>query len=221
MRRTIWPARRRSPTTVEHYPLPTRAVPGWARRCKSTVHPLRTDIPIMLGAEGPKNVALAAEIADGWLPIFYSPKRDGFYRAALAKGFARPGARHTPEDVRGRVHGPRCVINDDVEAAADMLRPSIALYIGGMGARGANFHYDAVARLGYEDECAAIQELYLAGRKDEAARAIPLAMVEKMALVGPADKIAEEIGVWQDSLITTMVVTAAPPTLRLMAELVG
>ena len=123
------------------------------------MHPLRADIPIMLGAEGPKNVALAAEIADGWLPMFFSPKTDGFYRDALAEGFARRGARHTLDDFEVAAFVP-VIIDDDVEAAADLVRPSLALYIGGMGAKTMNFHADVFARMGYEAEVAKIQELY-------------------------------------------------------------
>ena len=208
----------------DHYTLPhpgkEQGGTGLGKPLRSTLHPRRTDIPIMLAAEGPKNVAMTAEIADGWFPLFYSPYDDSAYRASLAEGFARPGARRSAEDFEV-VCMVNVVVDDDVEAAADKLRPFYALYIGGMGAKGANFHYDAVARLGFEDECAKIQDLYLAGRKDEAEKAIPLAMVEKMALVGPQAKIAEEIGTWQESLITTMVVTGDTSTLRMMADLVG
>src|SRR5712691_1129642 len=150
-----------------HYQLPNRSGNGLGKALKSTIHPLRTDIPIYLAAEGPKNVALAAEIADGWLPMFFSPKSDKFYREALAEGFARPGARRKPEDFEVASLVPIIPI-DNIEAAADFIRPMLALYIGGMGARGANFHYDVFARLGYEGECAHIQDLYLQGKKKEA-----------------------------------------------------
>src|SRR3989441_5321051 len=126
----------------KHYQMPSRNGMGLGKPLKSTVHPLRTDLPIYLAAEGPKNVALAAEIADGWLPMFFSPKSDKFYREALAEGFARPGARRKPEDFEVASLVPIIPI-DNIEAAADFMRPMLALYIGGMGARGANFHYDA------------------------------------------------------------------------------
>src|SRR5690606_9333047 len=129
--------------------------------------------------------------ADGWLPFWFSPSADAFYRRALDEGFAR---RSAPTDAdRFEVVCPvPVVIDPDPEAAADRIRPMLALYVGGMGARGANFHYDVIARLGYEAEAARIQELYLAGRRHEAAGSIPLSMVEDVALVGPPAKIAEE-----------------------------
>lgn len=114
----------------------------------------------------------------------------------------------------------QAVVDDDVEAAADRIRPFLALYIGGMGARGANFHYEVFARMGYLDVCAQIQELYLDGRKDDAAAAVPTSMVEQIALVGPDAKIAEELPVFRDSLITTMVVDGSPEDLRRITDLV-
>src|SRR4249919_3166953 len=123
---------------------------GLGKPLRSILHPYRTEIPIYLGAEGPRNVALAAEIADGWLAMFFSPAMNDFYATALAEGFARPGARHTSAgfDVVG---GPlRVIVDDDVERAADQLRPTLALYIDGMGARGVNYHHEVFARMGYE-----------------------------------------------------------------------
>jgi len=193
---------------------------GLGKPLRSTLHPVRESIPILLAAEGPKNVALAAEIADGWLPLFYSPHDDAHYRAALAEGFARPGARRTAEEFEVACM-VSVVLDDDVERAADRLRPFYALYIGGMGAKGANFHYEVFARMGFEAECATIQDLYLAGRKDEAIASIPLAMVEKVALVGPREKIAAELPAWESSLLTTMLLDAEPATMRLMAELLA
>ena len=152
----------------EHYQMPLVGGTGLGKPLKSIVRPLRNDIPIYLGAEGPKNVALAAEICDGWLPMFFSPKADSFYREALAEGFARRGARRTADDFEVACVVPT-IVGDDVEACADLLRPTLALYIGGMGAKDRNFHKDVFARLGYEAECEKIQEAYLAGRKDEAA----------------------------------------------------
>lgn len=204
----------------EHYPIPFPGGTGLGKALRPTVHPLRADIPVLLAAEGPKNVALAAEIADGWIPLFYSPHDDQHYRAALAEGFARSGARRGPEDFE--VTCPVTVeVDADVEAAADRVRPMLALYIGGMGARGVNFHYEVFARMGFEAECARIQELYLDGRKDEAVAAVPLAMVEKVALVGPREKIVDDLAAWRDSLVTTLLVSGTPETLRLMAEIAG
>jgi F420-dependent oxidoreductase-like protein len=201
-----------------HLPLPGGT--GLGKPLKSTLHPFRQDLPIFLAAEGPKNVALAAEIADGWLPFWFSPGSDGFYRAALAEGFGRPGARRTPAEFEVACPVP-VVIDDDVERAADGVRPLLALYVGGMGARGANFHYEVLARLGYEAECERIQRLYLAGRKAEAVAAVPLAMVEDVALVGPLAKIRDELPRWEETVITTMLVSGPPALLRAMASLVG
>jgi F420-dependent oxidoreductase-like protein len=218
--RKVWA--REAPVTNDGpaYPLPYPGGTGLGKALKSTVHPLRADIPIMLGAEGPKNVALAAEIADGWLPMFFSPKTDGFYRAALADGFARDGARHTLDDFEVAAFVP-IIIGDDVEAAADLVRPSLALYIGGMGAKTVNFHADVFARMGYEAEVAKIQELFLDGRKAEAVAAVPTALVEDVALVGPAAKIADELAVWRPTVITTLLVQTDPRLLPAIAELVG
>lgn len=202
-----------------HYPLPVAGGTGLGKSLRSTLHPVRPDIPILLAAEGPKNVALAAELADGWLPLFYSPYDDAAYRANLAEGFARPGAHTRSEDfeVTCPVH---VVLDDDVQAAADRIRPMLALYIGGMGAKGANFHYEVFARMGFEAECERIQELYLAGQKPDAVATVPLDMVEKVALIGSRAKIADELGAWHESLLTTMLVSGDIASLRTIAELV-
>ncbi|TMC49209.1 MAG: LLM class F420-dependent oxidoreductase [Chloroflexi bacterium] len=202
----------------EHYRLPFAGGAGLGKALKSTVHPIR-DLPIFLAAEGPKNVALAAEIADGWLPFWFSPKSDGYYRAALAEGFGRPGARCAAKEFEVVCSVP-VVIDDDVEHAADQVRPQLALYVGGMGARGANFHYDVIARLGYEAECARIQELYLAGDRAGAMAAVPTQLVEDVALIGPPAKIRDELPAWRDTLIDVMLIRGSPPVLRTMAELV-
>jgi F420-dependent oxidoreductase-like protein len=201
------------PLTAEH------GGTGFGKPLKSIVKPLREDIPIHLGAEGPKNVAMAAEIADGWLPMFFSPKSDGFYRDALAEGFARPGARRTPEDFEVSCVVPT-IVGDDVEACADLMRPMYALYIGGMGARDKNFHVDVFGRLGYEGVCHDIQDLYLAGRKDEAIAKVPTALVEDVALIGPVEKVREELQVWRDTCITTMLVSGPPFVLEQVADIV-
>jgi F420-dependent oxidoreductase-like protein len=203
----------------KHYDMPTAGGMGLGKPLKSTIHPLRTDIPIFLAAEGPKNVALAAEIADGWLPLFFSPKSDKFYRQALQEGFARAGARRSADDFEVASMVP-IIINNDVQAAANAVRPMLALYVGGMGAKGANFHYEVLARLGYEDECAHIQSLYLSGKKAEAMAAIPQEMVEDVALVGPIEKIREELPRWRETCLTTMLVGGPPQVLRAVAEII-
>jgi F420-dependent oxidoreductase-like protein len=203
-----------------HYPLPYPGGLGLGKPLKSIVHPLRADVPIILGAEGPKNVALAAEIADGWFPIFFSPRAMSAYASSLAEGFARPGARRRPDDFEVIAMAP-VVVNDDVEAAADAMRPMLALYIGGMGARDMNFHFDVFARMGYEEAATKIQAAYLDGRRDDAIAAVPTAMVEDTALVGPKDKIRDDLAAWEESPATTLLVNGPADTLRMMAELVG
>src|SRR5512133_3781429 len=202
-----------------HYPLPYPDGTGLRKPLKSTLHPVRDSIPIFLGAEGPKNLALCAELCDGWLALFFSPHHAGFYRDALAEGFARDGARRSFEDFEVCATVP-LIVHDDVEAAADMLRPMYALYFGGMGARGANFHHDVAVRLGYEAEAKRCQDLYLEGRKDEAAAAIPTRLVEDLALIGPRDKIRHDLEAWRDSFVTTMLIAGSPEMLRDAAELV-
>ncbi len=203
----------------EHYQLPFEGGTGLGKPLKSTIHPVRTEIPIYLGAEGPKNVAMTAEIADGWLPLFFAPKDNQFYLDALREGFARPGARRALDDFDVAAVVP-VVINDDVEAAADAIRPMLALYAGGMGAKEANFHLDVFSRMGYEDVCAKIQELYLAGDRRAAIAAVPTDMVEAVALIGPPAKIADDLDQWRDSVVDTLVISGPPQVLEATAELV-
>jgi F420-dependent oxidoreductase-like protein len=186
-----------------HYTLPHQGGAGLGKALKPTIHPLRRDLPVMLAAEGPKNVALAAEITDGWLPLWFSPKTDDFYRAALAEGFGREGSRHQGLDTFEVVSTLPVVIGDDVEACADALRPMLALYIGGMGAKGANFHYEVFARMGWEEDCARIQELYLAGRTSDAMAAVPTGLVEDVALIGSMSKVEDEAQRWKATCIST------------------
>jgi F420-dependent oxidoreductase-like protein len=193
---------------------------GLGKPLRSILHPYRTEIPIYLGAEGPKNVALAAEIADGWNVIFFSPTMNDFYAAALAEGFARPGARQTREtfDVVG---GPLAIIvDDDTERAADLVRPTLALYIGGMGARGVNYHHEVFVRMGYEAQARTIQDFYLAGDKKSAVAAVPTKLVEDVALVGPWAKITDEIQRWKQTVLTTFSLNCDPRHLDKLAELV-
>ncbi|MFI5606822.1 LLM class F420-dependent oxidoreductase [Amycolatopsis sp. NPDC051903] len=196
---------REEPVTLDgqFYQLPYRGGAGLGKPLKPTVHPLRADLPIYLAAEGPKNVALAAEICDGWLPLFFSPKADEFYRAALHEGFARPGARRTAAEFEVPASVP-VIVHDDVEEAASWIKPALALYIGGMGAKSVNFHHDVFARLGYEEAADRVQELYLAGRKDEAVAAIPTSLVEDTSLIGPPAKIREELAEWEKTVVTTL-----------------
>ncbi|WP_409464445.1 LLM class F420-dependent oxidoreductase [Amycolatopsis sp. GA6-003] len=196
---------REEPVTIDgqFFQLPLKGGTGLGKPLKPTVHPLRADLPVYLAAEGPKNVALAAEICDGWLPLFFSPKSDGFYRAALEEGFARPGARRSLADFEVAASVP-VIVHDDVEEAASRIKPALALYIGGMGAKTVNFHHDVFARLGYADVADKVQELYLAGRKEEAVKAIPTSLVEDTSLIGPAEKIREELPAWEKTVVTTL-----------------
>jgi F420-dependent oxidoreductase-like protein len=220
--RDIWA--RQGPVTNDgpHYPLPVAGrdgITGLGKPLKSSIRPLRSDIPIYLAAEGPKNIAMAGELCDGWLALFYSPYHDGFYREALEEGFGRPGAHRTREEFEVAATVP-LIITDDIDGAADALRPMYALYFGGMGARGTNFHADVAIRMGYEAEVSKIQELYLGGHKDDAAAAVPTRLLEQLTLIGPVDKIRHDLEAWRDSIVTTLLVGGDPATLRTVAEIV-
>jgi F420-dependent oxidoreductase-like protein len=182
---------------------------GLGKPLKLLARPLRADIPIYLAALSPKNVRLAFDIADGWLPIFFSPER-----ARTAFGFE-------PCDGFDIAPTVNVVLSDDLDAARDALRPLLALYIGGMGARGANFYNALFRRYGYEAEAERIQELYLDGKQREAIAAVPDGLVDDVALVGPRKRIAERLDAWRESGATTLLVgTHDPVALRTMAELV-
>ena len=215
---------RREPVTSDgaHYPLPANGregITGLGKPLKSTLHPLRERIPICLGAEGPKNIALTAEIADGWLALFYSPHHDAeLYRPCLEEGFARRDRPHDDFEIHASIP---FIVDDDVEQAADMIRPRLALYFGGMGARSMNFHREVPVRMGYEAEARKIQELFMDGKKDEAAAAVPTRLVEQLALIGPADKIRHDLEAWRESSVTSLLIEPGPPErLRQAAELV-
>jgi F420-dependent oxidoreductase-like protein len=217
--RAIWA--RRGPVTNEgpQYPLPIPDGTGLGKPLKSSIHPLREDIPIYLAAEGPKNIAMAAELCDGWLAIFYSPRHEDLYRGPLEEGFARDGARHKPDEFEVAATVP-LIVTDEIDSAIDAVRPMYALYFGGMGARSANFHANVPIRMGYEAEVREIQELYLDGKKDEAAAAVPKKLIEQLTLIGPADKIRHDLEPWRESNVTTLLVSGDPQTLRTAAELV-
>jgi F420-dependent oxidoreductase-like protein len=202
-----------------HYPLPYPDGTGLGKPLRSTIHPVREEIPIFLGAEGPKNVALAAEICDGWMALFFSPRNQNFYRDALEEGFAANGGRRSWDDFEVMATVP-VIIHDNVEEAANFLRPMYALYFGGMGARGRNFHHDVAVRLGYEAEAKKVQDLYLDGKKDEAAAAIPTRLVEDLALIGSEDKIRDELDAWRESIATTLLIAGDAAMIRRVAELV-
>ncbi|WP_419552560.1 LLM class F420-dependent oxidoreductase [Candidatus Poriferisodalis sp.] len=212
----------------DHYQMPYPGGMGLGKALKSTVHPLRPDVPIYLGAEGPRNVALAAELCEGWLPLFFAPKDNQFYVDALNAGFATAGKPQIgadgriPADVDFEVVCPMTVVpGDDIEQAANRVRPMLALYMGGMGARDANFHYDVFCRMGYQHVADEVQDLYLNGRKQEAAATIPVELVEEVALIGPMDKIARDLRRWDDTVVTTLQIAGPPKLLEAMAELVA
>jgi F420-dependent oxidoreductase-like protein len=215
---------RRAPVSSDgpHYALPLNGdgvgVTGLGKPLKTILHPLRERIPTLIAAQGPKNIALAAEIGDGWLPLYYSPHHDAeLYSPSLEDGFARRGGRPADFEIAPSVP---FVVDDDVERAADTLRPMYALYFGGMGARDMNFHQQVVIRMGYGAEAKRIQDLYLDGKKDEAAAAVPTQLIEKLALIGPPDKIRHDLDAWRASPVTTMLVAGPPERLRQAAELV-
>ena len=205
----------------EHYQIPYRGpdATGLGKPLRSIVHG-RPDLPIYLAAIGPRNVALAAEIADGWLPVFYSPRRAKLFEEALAAGFARAGAPEKRERFDVAPMAP-VVVGRDVDACRALVKPRLALYVGGMGARGRNFYFDLACRYGYEAAAARVQELYLAGRRSEAEAAVPDALVDEVALCGPPERIRERLGTWRDAGVTTLVCgTAQTEAIRLMAGLV-
>src|SRR5699024_1467799 len=180
---------------------------GFGKPLKPILHPLREDVPIGLGAEGPKNVALAAEIADGWLGFLASPRTADEVNSGLDGGFARPGARRSREDFEVAF---LCQLHatEDRRAVLDAYKPFTALYAGGMGAEEKNFHAEAFRRMGFADDVDRITELFRAGRKDEAAAAVQDEMVEATAIIGDADSVRSQIAEWEAAGITMLVVTA-------------
>ncbi len=215
---------REAPVTNDgpHYPLPYSGPGsvGLGKPLKPIVHPLRADIPIWLGAEGPKNVAQTAEIADGWIPIFYTPDTAGMYQPWLEEGFARPGARRTREtfEIAATCH---LEITDDPQAVLDMLKPVTALYMGGMGAKEQNFHKNVFERMGYADITDQVQELFLAGKRDEATALIPDKLVDDMHIVGDAARVKDKIQAWEESGVTTLLLSCrSPEEVRRVAEVV-
>ena len=208
--RSIWA--REAPVTSDgnHYPLPYPGGTRLGKPLKITTHPLRPRIPIYLGAEGPKNVALAAEIGDGWLPIFYSPEHSpAIYAEALAD--APPGF-----DIACPV---TVVVHDSVEEARSIVKWSLAFYIGGMGAKDMNFHLNVVGRMGFGEQAAVVQELFLDGRREDAMRAVPDELADGIALCGPPGRIKEHLARWVDSPVTHLLAgTRDPRALAVLAE---
>jgi F420-dependent oxidoreductase-like protein len=207
--RQVWA--REEPVTNDgsHYPLPLtgEGTSGLGKALKPITHPLRADIPILLGAEGPRNVALAAEIGDGWLPIFYTPRMAGTYNEWLDEGFARPGARCTRQNFEICATA-NIVITDDRSAVFEAMRPYFALYLGGMCAQDTNYHADVFRRMGYGDIIDDVTKLFRGGHKDEAAGAIPDELLDDAAIIGDIDHVRSQICRWQYSGVTMLVVNA-------------
>ncbi len=184
---------------------------GLGKALKSIVHPYRADIPILIGAEGPKNVTQTAEIADGWLPLYYSPYRQEVYADQIA------GARDDFEIVAGA----SVVVTDDIEEGLAPIRAMLGFYVGGMGAKGQNFHTKLMARMGFEEEAERIQDLFLDGHRDDAVAAVPTEFADEISLVGPPERIRDRLQAWEESPVTTITVSSrGPEQLRQIAELV-
>jgi F420-dependent oxidoreductase-like protein len=207
--RLVW-RRERLDYQGRHYTLPFEGGTGLGKPLKLINHPVRARIPIVIAALGPKNVELAAEIAEGWQPIFYLPEKAGLaWDEPLAAGKAKRAGDLGPLDV---IAAAPLAIGDDVAELRELARPAFALYIGGMGARGRNFYYDLACRFGYEREAKQIQDNYLEGRKDEAAALVPAELVEKTALIGPRGYVAERLAAFRESGVTTLNVTPLAAT---------
>lgn len=220
--RQVWAREAPVHSDGPHYPLPLtgEGTTGLGKNLKPITHPLRADIPVMLGAEGPKNVALAAEICDGWLPIFYSPRIAGMYNEWLDEGFARPGARRTRETFEICATA-QVVVTDDRPAVMELMKPHLALYMGGMGAEDTNFHADVYRRMGYAEVVDDVTKLFRNDRKDEAAKIIPDELVDDSAIVGDLGYVQEQIKAWEAAGVTMMVVGArSPEQIRDLAGLV-
>lgn len=189
----------------EHYPLPypedAKGSWGLGKPLKPITHPLRSDVPIFLGAEGPKNVRMSTEICDGWFPLYYSPYRQDVYKESLS---------NRPKDFE--VAYPLVInVNDDLEKALLPIKHALALYVGGMGAKDRNFHNELVARMGFEEDAKKIQDLYLDGKKAEAVAAVPDELADEISLSGSRDRIRDRLQAFDDSPVTTILVGAQTP----------
>jgi F420-dependent oxidoreductase-like protein len=202
----------------EHYQIPYRGedATGLGKPLNSILHPVRSTIPIYLAAIGPRNVELTAQIADGWLPIFYAPEREQIFNEHLDAGLAKAGRSADDLEIAASV---MVAAGDDIGACRDMLRPFLALYIGGMGAKGRNFYNDLAVRYGFGEAAATIQDLYLDGKKDAAAAAVPDELVDEVTLVGPLDRIVDRLAAWKASRVGTMILgTYQPEVLTALQE---
>jgi F420-dependent oxidoreductase-like protein len=181
---------------------------GLGKPLRSTMRPVRKHIPIYLAAIGPKNVALAAEIADGWLPTFCNPERQEVLESSIQEGLARGGRSRSEFTVLPTAY---VRVGSDLDECRDALRPYFSLYIGGMGARGRNFYFDLVCRYGFEEIAVKVQDLYLSGHQRDATALIPAEMIDAMCLVGPIDRIADRIGAWKASGVDGLLLRSEQP----------
>jgi F420-dependent oxidoreductase-like protein len=187
---------------IYELPLPAEQGTGLGKPLKMLTHPVRDRIPIYVASLGEKNVAMTAELADGWLPILFMPERAAdVWGGALADGARRRAPELAPLEV---VAGGMVAVGDDVEAMRDFGRPMVALYVGGMGARGQNFYNDLARRYGFEKEAETIQDLYLGGKREEAAAAVPAGLLESTSLVGPEGYVKERIAAFKEAGVTVL-----------------
>ena len=208
-------ARERLEFQGETYTLPLPDGPGKA--LKLTIAPVQEQIPVYLAAIGPKNTQLAGEIADGWLPFFFSPENVDDARELLEDGAARTGRTIDGSfDIAPNVN---VSIDDDVDRARDVMRPLLALYVGGMGSREKNFYNALVRRYGFEEAAEEVQELYLAGKKDEAAAALPAELIDQTCLCGPKERVAERLPAYREAGVGTLIVTPIAPTAEGRSEI--
>lgn len=202
---------------IYQIPLPEGQGTGLGKPLKLINHPVRATIPVWVAAMGPKNVAMTAEVADGWFPFLFWPERAGeVWGAALAEGRARRPAELAPLEVAA---GGLVAIGDGLEHLLDLARPMAALYIGGMGAKGRNFYNTLCRRYGYAKEAEEIQELYLSGKKAEAAAAVPAELLEQTNLVGPASWVKERIAAYRQAGTTVLNVTVLDNGLETIEQL--
>ena len=203
--RRVWRRERLVNEGLYPLPLPSGQGTGLGKPLKLIQHPYRADIPIWIASMGPKNVAMTAEVADGWFPFLFVPERaKEVWGADLAAGAARRPRGLGPLDIAA---GGLAAVGEGLEHLRDLARPMVALYVGGMGARGRNFYNDLCRRYGYEAEAERIQDLYLEGHKEEAAAAVPADLLEKTSLIGPAGYVAERIAAYREAGVTVLNVT--------------
>ena len=196
-------ARERVDFDGEIYTLPIPDGPGKA--LKLTIGPVQERIPIYIAAIGPKNTQLTGEIADGWLPTFFSPEHVGEFRELLEEGAARNGNGKKIDGSFDVAPNVNVAIDDDIDRAHDAMRPLLALYVGGMGSREKNFYNALVRRYGFDDAAQEVQDLYLDGKKDEAAAALPAELIDRVSLCGPRERVAERLAVYRDAGVGTLV----------------